>query len=84
VSVGWGGDRTTVLAAGFFFGGLDAAVAAEVPANRSATIANTIIASARLDMWNAPLNTIDTSSARARERRARFCLLAQISRPPWS
>jgi hypothetical protein len=52
---------------------LDAAVAAEVPANRSATIANTIIASARLDMWNAPLNTIDKSSARARERRARFC-----------
>jgi hypothetical protein len=84
VSGGCGGDRTTVLAAGFFFGGLDAAVAAEVPANRSATIANTIIASARLDMWDGPLNTIDRSSAGPPERRARFCLLAQISRPPWS
>jgi hypothetical protein len=73
VSGGWGGDRTTVLAAGFFFGGLEAAVAAEVPANTSATIANTIIASARLDMRNALVNTIDKSSARARERLSRFC-----------
>jgi hypothetical protein len=55
VSGGCGGDRTTVLAAGFFFTGLEAAVAADTPANGSATIANNIIASVRLDIGLPPL-----------------------------
>jgi hypothetical protein len=41
------------LAAGFFFAGLEAAVAAEAP-NRSAAIATTIIGNARLDMASSP------------------------------
>jgi hypothetical protein len=54
VSGGCGGGRTTVRAAGFFFAGLEAAVAAEVPASTSATIANKIVASVRLDMTSSP------------------------------
>jgi hypothetical protein len=49
VSSGCGGDRTTVLGAGFFFAGFEAAVAAEAPANRSTIIANRIVVSVRLD-----------------------------------
>ena len=50
MSSGCGGARTTVLVTGFFFAGLAAAVAAEVPANRSAAIANRSIDSVRLDI----------------------------------
>jgi hypothetical protein len=39
-----------VRVTGFFFADLEAAVAAEVPASKSAAIANTNIASVRLDM----------------------------------
>jgi hypothetical protein len=38
----------------FLFVGFAAAVAAEVPASTSATIANTNIASVRLDMMESP------------------------------
>jgi hypothetical protein len=54
VSSGCGGGRTTVLVTGFFFVGLAAAVAAEVPAKRSAAIASRIIDSVRLDMSLSP------------------------------
>jgi hypothetical protein len=51
---GCGGGRTTVLMTAFLFVGFAAAVAAEVPASTSATIANTNIASVRLDMMESP------------------------------
>jgi hypothetical protein len=54
VSGGCGGGRTTVFDTGFFFAGLEAAVAADFPASSSAAIANTNIASVRLDIASFP------------------------------